>query len=128
MRLKMQESHSFSVILKRVKNQYLASSYIYFSKCYLEVRKFTTKAEKELQDEQLGINLEAVANEFRKALEDMEVLDREIEAVARQILKQGWSPPNDFLQKDRGVDEKQWSIYSRCINNCFCFPPRKQRR
>ena len=54
----------------------------------------------------------------------MEVLDREIEAVARQILKQGWSPPNDFLQKDRGVDEKQWSIfYSRCINNCFVFPP-----
>ena len=33
----------------------------------------------------------------------MEALDREIEEAARKILRRGWTPPNNFLQIDRGL-------------------------
>jgi predicted GTPase len=67
-----------------------------------EVKKFTKeRAEPSLRAEQLNIKLEGVAGEFRKALEEMEALDREIETAAKKILKRGWTPSNNFLWEDR---------------------------
>ena len=74
-----------------------------FNLCYTEVKKFMQeKAEPSLRAEQLNIKLEGVAGAYRNALDQMEILDREIECIALEILTQDWSPPDNSLRKDRG--------------------------
>ena len=60
------------------------------------------EAESTLSAEQENMKLEGVSRVFRSFLEKMEVLDKEIEEVAKKILPQNWSPADDTLRKERG--------------------------
>lgn len=60
------------------------------------------EAERTLSAEQENMKLEGVSRVFRSFLEDMAVLDREIEELAKDILPKSWSPANDALRKERG--------------------------
>ena len=60
------------------------------------------EAEHTLSAEQENMKLEGVSRVFRSFLKTMEVLDREIQEVAKMILPQKWSPANDIQKNERG--------------------------